>query len=779
MLRIAGSGSGIFPSGASGSTWLWNPTDVSRANQHWAPLFDTWGVGCFETPRCGSPWNCSSLQQNDQHGCNDTAGHAGAVGEWGYQFANFDCSESTPCCNLTSRMCSLTPPSTRAEAMLRMQRYFVCRQRAAIEASAKSGQPGYGFSALSGHYFYPHHAIAFGASPGGTRVTFLSSEVAENINSVNAHLAFLRGAARQYGVDWGVDVSPWFGGCVPDFANASHAWAGTASKAGPNGGHSVSLLRRIYFAVAAAGAHELSVESGDCYAFLPTRDPATGVFALSPIGQMISDFARLPRARGTAYTPLAVLFEDNHGMGLGWWYESRSFQTMAKQGLPLTVMEQTATHLFELLWPRSWRPQWGGTWQTSGHENEENMMVASPLAEIVDVLSPRNLSAVVVARYQAILLAGDVEVDKLMEPQVLETYLRSGGTVVAFAAQVETSRILQRLFADSGIIVGAKTVVNVSYAISSTNKWVEPVQVTPRACVPIYGASGVVWTGQWYIKVGGDRSKMRGWDSGVLDRCCLPLDSSDSSNNSTARCLTFASVDRCEQALSTVTCDPCATGERSLGCPQWIDSAEVSISKVDTGGGYMPGSSNESYNNSQSIQILSQFVPSGTAVPVPAVVQAQHSTGGKLVLILVDDVPTLQAFRLLNHTLQLVASPYLPFQLVDANTGADIKPKIQLMFNRWPSSFRDGKMETRYNLTLINNNGLSKTPMAPPMIDDKASETMSLQAINACIRSIVQVWPVTKHTAREAAKMQNLTEVKMTIAPGGIILLAVTVTECS
>jgi hypothetical protein len=201
------------------------------------------------------------------------------LGEWGYQFANFNCQTQAACCNLSSPSYPL-PPASREDARLRMQAYFVCRQREAVAFESRSGRVPEGFGALNGHYFYFHHAVNFGASEGGRPVTSLSSEVAENINSINAHLAFLRGAARQYSIkSWEVDVSPWFRGMVPDFANASAPWAAASSAAGPHGGHSVSMLRRVYFAVAAAGAQRIEAETADCYAFLPRADPATGAFS--------------------------------------------------------------------------------------------------------------------------------------------------------------------------------------------------------------------------------------------------------------------------------------------------------------------------------------------------------------------------------------------------------------------------------------------------------------------------------------------------------------------
>jgi hypothetical protein len=87
------------------------------------------------------------------------------------------------------------------------------------------------FNARHTDYFFYHQAVSFGASSaGGVAVTMLAAEVCENVNSIGAHLAFLRGAARQYGVSFAVDVSPWFAGLVPDFANVSGPWAGTAGQ---------------------------------------------------------------------------------------------------------------------------------------------------------------------------------------------------------------------------------------------------------------------------------------------------------------------------------------------------------------------------------------------------------------------------------------------------------------------------------------------------------------------------------------------------------------------
>lgn len=632
-LKIVGSGAGVFP----GSSWIWSPATVSRANAQYG-LFDIWGTACRQPPQCGAPWNCSDFGTK---GCLQQPVAPG-IGEWGYQYANTECASGavfSACCNQTSASYT-SPAPTRLVALQRMQKYFICRQdaaAAAVVAATDSPAPA-GFSALNGHYFYFHHAVNFGHA-GHRPVTFLSSEVAENINSVNAHLAFLRGAARQYGIaSWGVDVSPWFRGLVPDFANVSHPWAAHASSAGPHGGHSVSLLRRIYFALAAAGSHQLAAESADNYAFVPAVDPATGVYELSPFGKMMHGFSQLPRRWGESITPLAVLFQATHGMGLGWWYQSITFETMARDGFRLSEAEQVATYLFELLWPESWRGQWGQSrsWRTEGESTERGQMVASPYGEVTDVLSPQNLTLTALQRYQMVVLAGDVEVDEMMEAHTLHSYVKNGGTVIMFSKQVSQSSKLQALLAEAGLRLGSNQRMQVEGARASDHSWSTPVQTSPRICAPVFGASGVVWTGTFYIKVGGDRSKTRGWDHGALDRCCVADASANRRHGFAARtdnhgCLMFSSAASCEAALQSANCTACSGGgsDNKFGCPQWSDSAHVEVTQYSLVRGG---------NNTTSV--LVEFTkPDGPSVP--AVVESQIGQG-RIVVLLVDDVPTLQ-----------------------------------------------------------------------------------------------------------------------------------------
>jgi hypothetical protein len=511
-LRVVGSGSGSYP----GSTWIWSPGNVSRANtKH--NIFSEWGTACTWTEnrtvlahfecagwwQCGGPWNCPS----GDPACNTRDAPPG-IAEWGFDFHNLGptfpaCTSVVPgsgggpilpCCNLSSAAYA-KPASTPTEASARLALYFQCLHSAAVGRSNEAIAPT-GFDALSGHYFYWAHAVEF-ASATKRPVSRILTELCENINSINGHLAWTRGVARQYGLPWGVDVSSWYSGFVPDFGNKIHPWAGAAGAAGADGGHSESLLRRTYFAAAAAGASLMYQESADDYVFLPTTT-SDGVFELSPLGEMDQEFTGIVRgdtARGEPLTSVAVLMEQNHGMGLGWWYQSRAWETSAAGGFPLTRQQQVATLLLETLWPGSWRVQWDSSANLIPSRfapaPEASYMVSSPFGEMFDILAPRNLSAAfLLANYEVLVLAGDVELDVLLPSAVLSGFVDGGGTLVLTSDLLTTSPSLSQWVAQrTGIDVAARKVTHLVTAAQSGSWRVEAdaVTATQPVCAPIFG----------------------------------------------------------------------------------------------------------------------------------------------------------------------------------------------------------------------------------------------------------------------------------------------------
>ena len=438
------------------------------------------------------------------------------------------------------------------------------------------------------------------------------------------------------------------------------------------------------------------------------------------------------------------------GLGLGWWYQSISFETGARDGFRLSNGEQVAMYLFEMLWPQSWRNLWGksSSWKLSGEPGESGQMVGSPVGDIVDVLSPRNLSTAALHRYSVVVLAGDVEVDELMDESSLQSFVQSGGTAVMFADQVRQSTKLQQLARESGLtILDAQRVQNVQLARSTEGSWAVPATVTPRFCAPVAAAvSDVVWTGKFYVKVGGDRSKVHCWDGGALDKCCL---------NEHNQCTTYT-ADLCEAALSTANCSACGANDNGPGCPQWIDVSHVTVS---------------AYSSANTARVLSEYIVSNKPNAVPAVVQSALGLG-HLIVMLVDDVPTLQAYQLLQRTIQPLADAQSPFELLDTETGEDMRSHIQLMLNRRPVATEAGRKSSRtpdgwyYNVTLINNNGVEKGPGTPPVVNEMAAVSLVLKPVGATIVSATSVWPI-------AGSLVDGGVVRLNIAAGGAVLLTV------
>lgn len=127
-----------------------------------------------------------------------------------------------------------------------------------------------------------------------------------SLGSAQVAAAFMRGAARQYGGYWGMDISGW-GGCVPG-----------ACFYGANGrqicGLSDSLVLRELVAYFYSGANLVHLESSASSCWI--KKPAGG-FVLSDYGRHAQRFGRHALiehpGRGEPVVPCAVMLEHDHG----------------------------------------------------------------------------------------------------------------------------------------------------------------------------------------------------------------------------------------------------------------------------------------------------------------------------------------------------------------------------------------------------------------------------------------------------------------------------------
>ena len=122
------------------------------------------------------------------------------IAEWGYDwYATMGPSQPVVCNTFGRGTCNAT---TRRGAYACVKAYWGCRVSMLARTRQKSGA----LSAMLGHYLMHHMSAIWSA------LTVIGSEVGENINSVQAHFAFNRGAARQFNLPWFIDFSDWNAG---------------------------------------------------------------------------------------------------------------------------------------------------------------------------------------------------------------------------------------------------------------------------------------------------------------------------------------------------------------------------------------------------------------------------------------------------------------------------------------------------------------------------------------------------------------------------------------
>ncbi len=639
-----------------------------------------------------------------------------AVGEWGYEFHHNQNNIFPVCGNLTASGYS-SPPTNRDSALERLHLYWKCRV-ASARASVNKTVSDPAFSMI-GHYFYAGLSAAFGDGP-----VIPGTEIGENINSINAHLAFSRGAARQFGSPFIVDFSAWMGGFIRDFS-ASRFWGSASS---PVGGHSMSLFRRAYFASFMAGAGALIAEAGAVNYFYEEELTPSGVFRLSPVGEIGADLFHLSHrggdaeaVRGVPYVPVAIVTEQPLGMGLGWWYD-----WLAWDVFPLSVEEQRTTEWFAELWPQSFHVQ---NSENNVETSESFYMVGGPIGDVVDVLLPQNLSAnTLVEGYRVAVVVGGGSSMTPSFAAVIEEYVARGGSVILYAdAIVPSSLSKQFLGCEIGPIAADRSVMSVEDLQTGwTNTAVDPF------CVEATSSS-------FYIKTGGDLEKRSGWDGGIHDKCCS-VDHED--------CFWFSSMANCQQALlerkkelgkarpsqhdaqatskmSLLLCRSCVGSFDDVGCPAWPIAGPMPVYNI---------------TSLTTARALLQLTAEGKeseedAGPVAAPAAVINSYGnGTVVVILVPNENSVAGggFGIVRHLIERIKDDTSVVSIAEcskvsssshvlrATTTTNINKnncRMQLLVNKVPAG---------WNITVINNNGVVKLTNASEVIDVSDSRTLRL-----------------------------------------------------
>lgn len=313
--------------------------------------------------------------------------------EWGYSFTHLDGQVDGAGRQIQAGY--PVPPVTRADCLPVMEAFL---QRQYVRGAPRP------WSSMNGHFPWHHYAAEFGFDQIG-------SEIGENINGYQWHIALNRGAARQYRKPWFIDFSAWHGPSITDYSEG-RIWG---EHSGPDHGHSMSLFERSLFMSYLAGAGQITAEAGGAIAFLTEMDDQ-GRYRLSPYGEVCRRFREFTQDHpdvGIPCTPFAVVLDRYHGAYPGFG-ERRAFWHF-----PYNAGDEMTWKLIDLLWP--------GSWEVMGRE-EEGTLVSGPFGDTFDILL-QNAPLEVLELYPCLILSGDLRLSPA-EVECYQRYVRQGGTLI-------------------------------------------------------------------------------------------------------------------------------------------------------------------------------------------------------------------------------------------------------------------------------------------------------------------------------------------------------------
>ena len=311
-------------------------------------------------------------------------------------------------------------PTSKVNAV---ERYFAEMKAYATGDKQATGQ--HPWIHMDSYLNYQHYAVEAGCNIVGTEIGVCNPGYAK-------HIAFTRGAAKQYGIPWWIDFSMWNGYTMANYTGDSNLFQSPESYGGatvlsePNGGQGLSQCRRAYFLAYMSGTAWFNVEAGAIISYYPQLDN-NGNYKLTPVGKIVQEvyeFTKRNPDRGVNYTPFAVVLDYYHGSAFAQGRALKAFETFNyNSGDKMTY------NLINMLTPGAFE---------SDNDNRYSM-TNSPYGDTYDILL-QNASLDVLNSYPAVILSGDIKFDETTVAGEVKTsasqidtyakYVENGGTLV-------------------------------------------------------------------------------------------------------------------------------------------------------------------------------------------------------------------------------------------------------------------------------------------------------------------------------------------------------------
>jgi hypothetical protein len=269
---------------------------------------------------------------------------------------------------------------------------------------------------------------AFSHALFGWGVRTLGIETAAVQPVTAMRIAFVRGAARQYGGNFLYYHAPNFGDTATTFTRQQN-FAGPDqffhSRYGPSMGPSLSWYRKNYYLYYMSGASAIYLEQGFDQFFKP--GPGEHPFQLNPLGRITDEFVRFAQEhadRGTPYTPIAFLLDPAHG------WDMTDYPQLPLGVSPINRSDRALRELFLAAYHPAAIDE--GEPATADRQAFTN----AAFGDIFDVLVADEKRTATVDAYRALFVGGRVEWTPAWGAR-LKAYAEQGGTVVLNAAQVK------------------------------------------------------------------------------------------------------------------------------------------------------------------------------------------------------------------------------------------------------------------------------------------------------------------------------------------------------
>ena len=261
-------------------------------------------------------------------------------------------------------------------------------------------------------------------------VRLLGMETAAVMPMTGMRIAFTRGAARQFGGAFLYYHAPNFGDTATTFTKAMN-YAGPDyfyhTRYGASMGPSLSWYRKSYYLYYMAGASAIYLEQGNDQFFKP--GPGEHPYQLNPFGRITNEFMQFAERhpdRGTPYTPVAFLLDPAHG------FELTDYPQWPFEVSQLNKSDRALRELFGV----AYFP--GPVVEGEPAIADRQPFINGVFGDIFDVITasgPKNRVESVVGSYRAIVVGGRIEWNQDWA-ELLQDYVRKGGTVVLNSAQV-------------------------------------------------------------------------------------------------------------------------------------------------------------------------------------------------------------------------------------------------------------------------------------------------------------------------------------------------------